>query len=56
MKRFLVFEGLQYYPCGGWDDFTDHYDTEEEALLSVKCKDVYEWYQIVDTQTMEVVK
>jgi len=31
MKRYLVFCGSNYYPCGGMNDFAGSYDDLEEA-------------------------
>ena len=36
MKRYLVFCGSTYYPCGGWDDFNSSWDTEGEAKAACK--------------------
>ena len=32
-KRFLVFEGTDYYPSGGWNDFVGSFDDPEAALV-----------------------
>lgn len=60
MKRYLLFIGYNYYPCGGWSDFKETFNTLlecEEYLCILKanerCKD---WFQIVDTQTGLIVK
>lgn len=31
MTRFLLFEGDDYYPSGGWEDYTGAYETQEAA-------------------------
>ncbi len=55
MKRFLLFAGDQYYPCGGWRDFQGSFDTLEEALA--KAADIHhDWFQIVDSQSGCIVK
>lgn len=36
MKRFLVFAGSNYYPCGGWSDFVGAYDSLEEARAAAE--------------------
>ncbi len=54
MSRFLVFNGYCYYPCGGWADFKGSYRTEEDARIFV-ANWPGEWWQIVDTDTGEVV-
>lgn len=56
MKRYLVFAGEKYYPCGGWSDFYGTYDTMGEALdATFKARENYEWVQIVDTETLKIV-
>lgn len=56
LKRFLLFTGPTYYPCGGWGDFKESFDTEQEAkdylLTNHKFDD---WWEIVDTTTLEAV-
>lgn len=32
MKRYLLFAWDQYYPMGGFNDFVNDFETEEEAL------------------------
>jgi hypothetical protein len=67
MKRFLLFAGELYYPCGGWRDFIDSFDTLAEAeakadkLLKIPpgnpnddAEDYIDWYEIVDTSQMQV--
>jgi len=62
MKRYLVFCGAHYYPCGGWCDFHAAFDSLDEAqnaIISIKNKggfDRCEWIQIVDLQTMEIIE
>ena len=62
MKRYLLFAGLKYYPRKAWEDFKISYDILANAQHSAKqyinggaigdC----EWYQIVDTETGEIVE
>ncbi len=54
MKKYLLFSGDMYYPCGGWDDFQGEYDTIEEAK-EIAEKQGDEWWQIVDLATREVI-
>ena len=55
MKRFLVFAGLCYYPCGGWEDFETSYTTEKEAEDA--CKALIEkrndWAHYIDLENPE---
>lgn len=56
MKRYLLFEGAEYYPGGGWDDFTGDFDTVEEARATAKGRTTRaDWWQIIDTKTMEEI-
>lgn len=48
VKRFAAFSYQQYYPAGGWCDFTGSYDTVEEARVTDPT-------QIVDLTTGQVV-
>lgn len=50
LKRFLLFVGGTYYPAGGFDDFVESFDTQEEAHehIASKCKND-DWAQIIDT-------
>lgn len=32
MKQYLFFSGYNYYPCGGWDDFKESFDTIEDVI------------------------
>ena len=53
MKQYLLFAGFSYYPSGGWNDFIDSFDTNEEALTYKKENDNYDWYHVIDTVTGE---
>lgn len=53
MKRYLLFTGDCFYPCGGWDDFRgdfDSVDAAKAAKLDRHSRD--DWFHIVDTETM----
>jgi len=60
LKRYLVFVGQDYYPAGGWQDFSNSFDTIAEARedaathTPVACKG-WMWSHIVDTTTGEEV-
>lgn len=49
MKRYLLFVGIDYYPCGGWGDFEGSFHTIEEAREQIN-REWGEWYEIVDTE------
>lgn len=54
MKRFFVFGGDIYYPCGGWRDLIGQYDTMEEVQEFLNdWYGEYKWYHVVDSTTGE---
>lgn len=68
LKRFWLFGGIKYnyYPCGALQDFLKSYDSVDDAVYDAKRKEFnslkypsmyagLEWYQVLDTQTNEVV-
>ncbi len=56
MKRFVVFKFDQYYPSGGWNDFTGSFDTVEEARASIVERSHFDHAQILDSQEFKVVE
>ena len=36
MKRFAVFAWSKYYPAGGFHDFVESFDAEDQALAYLK--------------------
>jgi hypothetical protein len=58
MKRYFLFAGMQYYPFGGWGDFRGVFVSVEDAkkkILELNW-DLVDWWQIVDSETLEVVE
>ena len=55
MKRFLLFIGATWYPCGGWCDFYAPFDTLEEASSLAKSIKP-DWWHVVDLQTGTIVE
>jgi hypothetical protein len=56
VKRFVVFAYGNYYPAGGWSDYTGSYDTVEEAREAARYQreeNRNDWTDIVDLQTGE---
>jgi hypothetical protein len=56
MKRYLVFAGDDYYPCGGWDDFVGSWETIEEVREAMNGRlkipgDGWQWWHAVDTRS-----
>jgi len=56
MERYLVFEGYEYYPSGGWHDFAGDFATIEEANKSFGKDSCWRWGHIVDTISGEIVR
>lgn len=38
MKRWAVFEAIDYYPCGGMGDFVGAFDAEAEARAFIESR------------------
>lgn len=57
MKRYLVFSGDDYYPCGGMDDFEIDFDNEDEALERASTYDMegFKWCHVYDTVKREII-
>lgn len=58
MKRYLLFAGSAYFPCGGWGDLLGDFEEIKYAkliLLTLRKMDK-EWWHIVDTTTGSVVE
>lgn len=64
MKKYLLFLGAQYYPCGGWKDFHGEFDSIKEAVQFVTdnpryneegCMVLIDWAHITDTNLKQVV-
>lgn len=52
MKRYLLFTGIKFYPCGGMCDFAGDYDTKEEAMQVFEREPGmtgYQWAHVYDT-------
>lgn len=59
MKRYLLFQYPDYYPGGGWQDFTGSFDSVEEArqvVLAPEYRDRPDNYEIVDTLTAKCIE
>ena len=50
MKRFLMFAGQTYYPCGGVEDLQGDYNDIEEAKAAAEASH-FDWAQVFDTGT-----
>lgn len=62
MKRYWLFAGADYYPCGGMGDkrleSDDIEECREESIKPDKyfrTKRCYDWWHILDTQSGEIV-
>lgn len=45
MKKYLIFTGSHYYPCGGFGDYVGTEDTQE-AAESVALELCHDWWQV----------
>ena len=52
-ERYLLFVGDFFYPAGGFSDFVGSYKSIESAERYGCGSD---WYQIVDSESYEIVK
>lgn len=62
LPRYWLLTGYEFYPCMGWDDFDQAFDTIDEAKLRAEhgCDsdgflERHEWAQVLDRETMRVV-
>ena len=54
IKRWLLFTYSCYYPCGGWCDFNDSFETKEEAeTAGLGSKD--DLWHIVDIEEGKII-
>lgn len=59
MKKYLLFTFKNYYPCGGFEDYIDIFDTIDDAYnywLNIPLIDRDTNCQIVDLKTLKIVK
>jgi hypothetical protein len=56
LKRYALFQGLNYYPSGGWNDFVGAFDTPLEAFAYENKNLDRDWRQVVDLQTGVIIK
>lgn len=59
MKRYLVFKGDKYYPCGGMEDFVGDFYFLANAKKALRPEDGEEeadWWHIYDTVKREIIE
>lgn len=57
MGRYLLFAGDRYYPSGGWRDFKMAFASVALAkAAALGFSDDYDWWQIVDKETHQIVE
>ena len=59
MERYLLFTFKNYYPCGGFEDYVDIFDTIENAYtywMNIPVIDRDTNCQIVDYNTLKIVQ
>ncbi len=46
--KYLLFLGDDYYPSGGWEDFSGYFDSPQEAIEKINSIEPYcKWAHIV---------
>ena len=59
MRKYLLFTFKNYYPCGGFEDYIDIFNTIDDAhnyWLNIPLIDRDTNCQIVDLKTLKIVK
>lgn len=55
IKQFCLMGGAVYYACGGFEDYIDSFDAEDEAREVMnkwlEDKGDYYWAHVIDTKT-----
>jgi|TARA_Y100000310_G_scaffold127848_3_gene127005 hypothetical protein len=52
-KKFMLFSGYHYYPCGGFEDYKGSFETILQAMENVPDEDG--WCQIVRHEDFKIV-
>jgi len=55
MKNYMVFCGRHEYTAGGWDDFSNSFDTLEEAIADIDSHKDFLWTHVVSMSERRVV-
>lgn len=55
MKRYLLFSGDIYYPCGGWHDFVGDFETADQVLAAARAE-YNDWAHAFDTTAGRVLQ
>ncbi len=55
MKRYALFAGDNWYPAGGWKDFVQFYDRQDDAVRR-GWVDGGDWWHVVDMETGDIVE
>ena len=61
IKRYLIFQGDNYYPTGGWLDFVGSRETLDDAIIIAQTLQLprsvsLDWWFVVDLELGVVVK
>lgn len=59
MRQYLLFAGRSYYPNGGINDYQGSFDDIDEAymyFLKNEDQESWDWYHIIDKETLKTVK
>jgi hypothetical protein len=55
MKRYMLFKGAEFYPCGGMYDFVRAFEDKDEAVSDAFYIDAYEWAHVYDIEEQEII-
>lgn len=54
MKRYMIFGGEAYYPCGGMLDFIKDFNSLMACKYYIRNRD-YDWIHIFDTKEGRII-
>jgi hypothetical protein len=60
MSKYLLFSGDDYYPSGGWCDYSGAFPTVEAAIEAAQAANIQgfqecDWWHVVDAESREIV-
>jgi hypothetical protein len=48
MNEYMLFMGADFYPSGGWEDFSGYFDSVEKAIIFLQSQDRFmKWAHVV---------
>lgn len=56
INEYLVFSGQQYYPLGGWLDYSSSFNSIQECIEFIKLLDpCYAWAHVIHKNNMKII-